>query len=142
MKKLPGRKKKGIKRKTLIKKLDTYFSQYIRWSHADSRGHVKCVKCSTVKHVKEMQNGHFMSRRHYSTRWLFANCGPQCYSCNIGNQGRQYEYSKYIDHIYGKGTAQLIADRSNTIKRYTDEELKTLAEYYKNKVDEYIYKHS
>lgn len=119
-----------------------YFSQYIRWHHANADGMVKCVTCSTIKHVKEMQNGHFISRRHYSTRWLFANCGAQCYGCNIGSQGRQYEFSKYIDQVHGKGTAQRIADISEVSRKYTDIELKTLAQVYKTKVDEYINKYS
>ena len=119
-----------------------YFSRYIRWSHADADGLVKCVTCSTKKHVKEMQNGHFISRRHYSTRWLFTNCGPQCYGCNIGSQGKQYEFSKYIEKVHGKGTAQSIADRSEISRKYTEQELIILAQLYKTKVDEYINKHS
>ena len=114
----------------------------MRWSHADADGLVQCITCSTKKHVKAMQNGHFMSRRHYSTRWLESNCAPQCYGCNIGSQGKQFEFYKYIDKIHGKGTAQRIADRSQVSRKYTDEELKILAQLYKTKVDEYINKHS
>lgn len=137
-----GRKKKVTKRKTLIKNLDMYFSRYVRWLHADADGMVKCSTCSTTKHIKEMQNGHFMSRRHYSTRWLLNNCAPQCYGCNIGSQGRQFEFSKYIDKTHGAGTAQHIQDRSKLSRKYTDAELKILAQYYKEKVDELINKHS
>ena len=119
-----------------------YFSRYVRWLHADADGMVKCSTCSTTKHVKEMQNGHFMSRRHYSTRWLLTNCAPQCYGCNIGNQGAQFQMSKYIDKTHGAGTAQHIQDRSKLSRKYTDAELKILAQYYKEKVDELINKHS
>lgn len=133
---------KRTKRKTLVKKLDMYFSRYIRWSNADSDGNVKCTTCSTIKHVKEMQNGHFMSRRHYSTRWHVKNCSPQCYGCNIGSQGMQFKFSKYIDEKYGPGTAQKLEDRAAESRKYTDTELETLANHYKNKVDEYTNKHS
>jgi len=142
LRRLQERKKKATKRKTLVKNLDMYFSRYIRWSHADSDGMVQCVTCNAPpKHVKEMQCGHFMSRRYYSTRWMLKNCSPQCYSCNIGCQGRQYKHSLYIDRTYGEGTAQKIADRSELSRKYTNEELKTLANHYKKKVDELCTKH-
>ena len=141
MRRLQGRKKKGTKRRTLVKNLDMYFSRYIRWSHADSDGNVKCITCDTIKHVKEMQCGHFMSRRHYSTRWLIKNCAPQCYGCNIGSQGQQYRYSQYIDRVHGEGAAEAIADRSELSRKYTNEELITLSHYYKKKVDELSTKH-
>lgn len=136
LKKSKERKKKPTKRRTLIKNLDMYFSRYIRWYHADPDGLVKCVTCSTKKHVKKMQNGHFISRRHYSTRWLFTNCFAQCYSCNIGSQGMQWEFGKYIDRVYGIGTAQLVSDRSKMSRKFTDHELKVLTQVYKNKADE------
>ena len=127
----------------MIKNLDMYFSRYVRWSHADADGMVKCKTCTTIKHVKEMQNGHFISRRHYSTRWLYTNCAPQCYGCNINLFTFLFiKFSKYIDKTHGAGTAQHIADRSELSRKYTDAELKTLAQYYKEKVDELINKHS
>ena len=89
-----------------------------------------------------MQNGHFMSRRHYSCRWLIKNTAPQCYGCNIGSQGQQFKFSKYIDEKYGPGTAQKLEDRAAESRKYTDAELEMLANHYKNKVDEYTNKHS
>lgn len=50
--------------------------------------------------------------------------------------------SKYLDKKYGPGTAQHIQDRSKLSRKYTDAELKILAQYYKDKVDELINKHS
>ena len=75
-------------RKYLVKKLDTLFSLYIRLKSADKYGNVKCYTCNTKRHYKDyMQCGHFISRRHYITRWKETNAKPQCYSCNVGNQG-------------------------------------------------------
>lgn len=135
-------RKKRTKRKTLVSNLDKFFSRFVRWSNADSDGNVKCSTCETIKHVKEMQNGHFMSRRHYSTRWHVKNTAPQCYGCNIGSQGMQFKFSKYLDKKYGPGTAQHMEDRAELSRKYTDAELKILAQYYKDKVDELINKHS
>ena len=114
----------------------------MRWSTADSDGNVKCATCDTKKHVKDMQNGHFQSRKNYSTRWVVKNCSVQCYGCNIGSQGEQFKMSKYLDMKYGPGTAQHMEDRAALSRKYTDAELKILAQYYKDKVDELISKHS
>lgn len=88
-----------------------------------------------------MQCGHFMSRRHYATRWIEKNTAPQCYGCNIGDQGRQYAMSKYLDKKYGPGTAEHMYQRSKDSRKYTNEELIQLTKYYKNKTDEYTNKH-
>ena len=90
-----------------------------------------------------MQNGHFMSRRHYSLRWhAYGNCSPQCYGCNIGSQGNQFKHGQYIDKKYGEGTAQRLLERSTELVKYGNEELIQLTKHYNNKVDEYINKHS
>ena len=55
----------------------------------------------------------------------------------------QFKFSKYLDKKYGPGTAQHMEDRARAVSRkYTDAELKILAQYYKDKVDELINKHS
>jgi len=72
-------------RKSLVIKLDTVFSQYIRRKDAINEI-ATCVTCNKKDHYKKLQCGHFMSRRHYSTRWDENNVGVQCYGCNITNQ--------------------------------------------------------
>ena len=138
-----GQKKKKVKRKTLVKKLDSAFSKYIRWRDADTDGYVKCSTCEAVKPVDKMQCGHFMSRRYHSLRWhKYGNCNPQCYGCNIMDQGRQYVHSKYIDKRYGTGTAEELLKRSKEKRKYNNEELIQLTKYYNSKVNEYTNKHS
>lgn len=127
----------------MVKKLDTAFSQYIRWRDADADGYVKCSTCEAIKPVDKMQCGHFMSRRYYSLRWhKFGNCSSQCYGCNIMDQGRQYVHSKYIDKRWGEGTADELLKRSKEKRKYTNEELIQLTKYYNSKVNEYTNKHS
>ena len=105
--------KKKVSRKLLVRKLDAAFSKYIRWRAADADGNVQCVTCKRVDEIKSMQNGHFMSRKHYS-----------------------------LDKEYGEGTAMRLLERSTVIRKYTDAELIQLEKHYNNKVDEYINKHS
>ena len=81
-----------ISRKGLVKKLDTIFSIFIRLRKANELGEVSCYTCGKKDHYKKMQCGHFMSRKHYSTRWEELNCQVQCYSCNVMRYGEQYKY--------------------------------------------------
>ena len=109
---MPKNAKKPIKGK-LVKKLDIVFSRWVRMSNADHRGFCECVTCGKKEHWKQIQAGHFMSRRHYSTRWDEDNVKPQCKACNVFNQGRQYEYSIYL----GKDLSDdLLAKSRQTIK--------------------------
>jgi hypothetical protein len=38
-----------------------------------------------------------MSRARYATRWHEDNCRPQCYGCNVMQQGRQYDFGLNLD---------------------------------------------
>lgn len=80
-------KKKGKSQVSLKRKLDSVFSQYIRQKYADKNGMVKCYTCSTVKHWKEIQNGHWIPRHNLATRFSEDNCRPQCVACNMFQKG-------------------------------------------------------
>lgn len=126
--KKPNKRKKPS-RKQIVSKLDAVFSKYIRHKYAVG-GVVECYTCGVKKPIKEMQNGHFISRRHYATRWSELNCKPQCYGCNVGAQGRQYEFGLHLDADYGPGTAEEILFESRKITKYTDNELLEKIEHY------------
>lgn len=117
-----------ITRKGLIKKLDTIFSQYIRLRTANGNGYVECVTCGKVDFWKNMDCGHFMSRKYMSTRWHEDNCQVQCKSCNVFRYGEQYKYSIFLgskkaDHLYklSKETLKLFdTDIKDMIKIYEE----------------------
>ena len=118
-----------ISRKGLIRKLDRAFSLYIRTRNAKNEI-VECVTCGVKKHYTEMDAGHFVSRRHYATRWTSSNCHVQCKKCNNWGAGESYLMGKYIDKAYGVGTADELITLSRQIKKFTDEDLKELIEKY------------
>ena len=91
-------KRKKPTRSKLVKKLDILFSQFVRVSNADKNGYCTCVTCGKKGHWKDgsIQAGHFMSRKHYSTRWDIRNVKPQCVGCNMFKSGEQYKYSIYL----------------------------------------------
>jgi hypothetical protein len=82
------KKPKSKTQAQLKKELDKVFSIFIRQKYADtSTGIVKCYTCSTYKHWKEIQNGHWIPRNVLATRFSEDNCRPQCVGCNMFQKG-------------------------------------------------------
>ena len=125
-----------VKRKTLIKKLDAIFSEYIRRKHADENGIVKCYTCNVKKFWKGegMQNGHFISRKSRILRWDERNCRSQCYSCNCHFYGRQYVFALNLNKEYGYNIAEELLIESKKIIKQSDQDLLDLIDEYKEKV--------
>ena len=124
--------KKKLSRSKIVKKLDAEFSRFIRLKYSDHNGYVKCYTCNRIKHYKDsMQNGHFMSRRYYSTRWNEDNCRPQCYGCNCHAQGRSYEFSLNLNKEYGYEISLELLQLSKETVKISNPELLEKIEYYK-----------
>ena len=127
---------KKIKRSSLIKKLDTVFSIYIRRKDAVN-DMAKCVTCGKVDHWSKLQNGHWASRRHYSTRWDENNCHVQCSSCNVFRAGEIYLYTKYLCSKFGNNFPEDLYIKSQKAVKFTDIDLKDMIEQYKDKLKEF-----
>jgi len=106
-------------RSKLVKKLDTVFSQWIRLSNADNNKNCICITCNKTFFWKEIQAGHFMSRKHYSIRWDERNVKPQCVGCNVFKYGEQYKFSLFL----GKDAAEVLYLKSKEIVKFTNYEL-------------------
>ena len=122
-----------VKRSTLVKNLDTVFSQYIRLRYAKNEI-AECYTCGKKDNYKKLQAGHFASRRHYATRWNEYNVQVQCYSCNIGLQGMQFEFGKRLNLQYGNNFAEDLLIESKKAVKFTDLDLKDMIEQYKYKL--------
>ena len=124
---------KKLTRSQLVKKLDTVFSQYIRLK--DSKDGIgTCITCGKQDHWKNLQAGHFMSRKHYSTRWDEDNVKIQCSSCNVFRYGEQYKFSLYL----GKKKAQKLLADSRKIVTFASDELEDMFIHYSNEVKKLI----
>jgi len=121
---------KKTSRKNLIKKLDTVFSLYIRLSNADRNGNCNCFTCGKTLHWKKIQAGHFMSRKHYATRWVEDNVKPQCSACNVFRYGEQYLFSKKL----GEQLSDKMLRDSREIVKFTDIDILQLIELYSLKL--------
>jgi len=118
----------------LKKDLDAVFSKYIRWYYADDNGMVQCYTCGQVKPVKQMQNGHFQSRRHTSTRFEINNCRPQCVKCNMFAQGEQYLFGQLLKAEIGEEAVEEIIALSRKSVKYSKADLEYLIDLYKQKL--------
>ena len=122
-------------KKKLSKKLDVIFSKYIRWYYADANGYVECYTCGVTKPVKEMQCGHFQSRRHYATRWHTDNCKPQCVKCNMFMQGNIWVYGNKLKAEIGDVKFNKLIQLSNSTVKYTQQDYLDMLEYYKKELN-------
>jgi hypothetical protein len=120
----------------LKKELDTIFSLYIRLRDATDEGVVQCFTCSRISHYKSgMQNGHFQSRRHHSTRWNEQNCQVQCIKCNLYEQGEQFRFGIALDHKYGESTSEELEFLARTIMKVSRIDYEDKISYYKDLVE-------
>lgn len=125
-------------RKSIIKRLDTVFSLYIRLKDSNNEI-VECYTCGKTAHFQDgMQCGHFQSRKFYATRWDVDNCKVQCISCNVFKYGEQYKFGIKLDSEYGKGTAEKLSIKSKKIIKYSNEDLIEMIENYNNLVNQLI----
>ena len=123
-----------MKRSTIVKNLDTWFSKYVRLLNAQD-GFVRCYTCGTLRKWNDrIDAGHFQTRSKYSTRRDEMNVKPQCKGCNMTNGGQQYLFGQRLDEEYGEGTADQILFKSNQLAKFSNAELQEMIKDYKAKV--------
>lgn len=121
-------------RKTLVKKLDTIFSIYIRRKNSNQEL-AECFTCGKQTYWKDLHCGHFQGRRHISTRWDDINCQVQCAGCNTFRGGEQFLFGKNLDLKYGKGTAEKLHIKSKKIMKLSIDDISILITKYKDLVN-------
>jgi len=127
---------KKLTRSKIVKKLDAVFSQYIRLKDSVD-GMATCFTCGKQDHWKKLQNGHFQSRKHYTTRWDEMNCQVQCAGCNVFKYGEQYIFGVNLDQKYGPGTSNELFIKSRQSIKFADFELEDMIIKYKKLVDSF-----
>ena len=128
---------KKLTRSKLIKKLDTIFSRWVRLSNSVNEI-CTCVTCGKESHWKDIQAGHFISRKHYSTRWDERNCLPQCVGCNVFKYGEQFIFGKNLDQKYYAGLSDELYYKAKGIVKFSNFEIEEMIIKYKNLVNELI----
>ena len=115
----------------LKKELDKWFSLFIRLSNANSEGLAQCFTCGKVDYYKNLQNGHFQSRKFLATRFDLKNCQVQCAGCNVFRYGEQYKFAVNLDAKYGEGTAEKLEIQARQTVKITRVEYQDYISYYK-----------
>lgn len=112
------------------------FSEWIRLRDSDENGYCKCITSGRYVHWKLCDAGHFISRRHKSTKFHEQNVNAQSRNDNRFNAGNQYAYSKAIDRKYGPGTADKLLVMSRMTCKRDQFEIDVMTKYYSEKVKE------
>lgn len=87
-----------------VEKAAKLMQKLVRLKAADKDGYCTCVTCGKVDHYKNMQGGHFYSRRHLIFKLYIENCHPQCPGCNMYGMKTtkiQEAYRIYMEDMYG-----------------------------------------
>lgn len=119
-------------------KLSKVFSQFIRLSHAGEMGYCKCFTCGKITLWRQMHCGHFRKRFHKNTKYNLKNNHPQCFECNIENDGMYSVYQQNLDEVYGEGTAQELVVLSNAICKLSEQDYAEMLKEYEIKVKQLL----
>lgn len=124
----------------LKKDADKFFSKYVRYRDGEPRNGeyiAECITCGVIKPIKQLQAGHFVSRRVNALRFEEENVNAQCTGCNLFKAGEQYLYAKNLDLKYGDGKAEELMSRRHETHRFTKEELEEIIHDSKEQIKFY-----
>lgn len=133
----PKAKKKKKRSKsigTLLNECANLVQKYVRLKACDSNLYVTCVTCGKRGHYKEMDGGHFISRKYVATKLLEENIHPQCKYCNLHLRGNLIRYTLYMQEMYGKDFINELERMKNEGRKWMRYEVEELIEDYKNKI--------
>lgn len=88
--------------KRLIHELDKVTSEYVRKSRADKNGLAYCYTCGARLPWRQLDCGHFRSRRFIQTRFDLDNLRPQCQACNRYKHGNLEIYRQKLVRELGE----------------------------------------
>lgn len=111
----------------LKKKADAAFSAYIR-----QRDCGVCFTCGVKRPWKDMQAGHFVSRRHLSTRYHEKNVHCQCVQCNVFLKGNMVKYARSLMDKYGDNIIEDLDNLSKIIVPFKRADYESIINAYKH----------
>lgn len=117
----------------LVEDADVWFSKYIRLLYASSDGMVECYTSGKKMRWQEIQCGHFISRKHFATRWMPDNCRPQSEYENCHLHGNMEVFRKKLEQERS-GLPEWLEEQAREVCKPTRDELKQLIIEYRGKV--------
>lgn len=132
---LQRKPKKTSTSSSLKNKLDAVFSRYIRLRDMIPGTTVfRCISCGMIKPITVADCGHYINRKHMSTRFSEINCNAQCRSCNRFDEGNMPGYRKGLIKKYGEQRVVLLEAQKNETRQYTAFEYEALIAHYKGEI--------
>jgi hypothetical protein len=120
---------KPKKQKTVAKLREeaaVLLQKLVRMKAADEHGLASCVTCGKRQHYKEMDGGHFISRKWTATKLIEENIHPQCKGCNQYASGRHDDYSLYMVDTYGIEMVRELNDKKRELCKQNRIELEDI----------------
>lgn len=127
--------KKSPTLSTLVDKLDTVFSKYIRLRDAMPSGTFRCISCGRIKPIEQADCGHFHSRRHMSTRFDEDNCHAECRACNRFSADHIIGYRENLIKKIGQQRFLILEVKAHDTKKWSHFELEQLIKYYRARIE-------
>ena len=113
----PKKRKKKTARQQLERQLDAVVREIVL------RRDGRCVVCGKTTNL---QCGHLITRTKRSVRWDLKNCNVQCAGCNFYHEHNPHPYVNWFIGRYGLAEYESLFARSETIGKYTIDQLETM----------------
>ena len=120
---------KPKKQKTVAKLREeaaVLLQKLVRMKAADENGLATCVTCGKRQHYKEMDGGHFISRKWTATKLVEENVHPQCKGCNQYASGKYDDYALYMVDTYGIEMVRELNDKKRELCKQNRIELEDI----------------
>ena len=113
--------------KSAVKYVAVRFQLMRRLQESDDYGFCVCITSGKRIHFKQIDAGHYMSRRHHSTVFMSDNCWPQSKKNNYHDSGDPVAYRMSLNKKIGQSRVQQIEKTAHQVqKQFTKEELALL----------------
>lgn len=131
----PDRKKRAMAR------ADMEFSKFIRTR--DSQNYYgkafTCISCGRTLPIRQADCGHYINRRHMSTRFSELNCNAQCSQCNRFDEGNIQGYRKGLFFKIGPDKLEELEHAKFISQKFTAFDLEEIAKHYKEETKRFPY---
>lgn len=119
---------------SLKNKLDDVFSEFIRLRDSRDDGTFVCISCGRLLPYDQADCGHYINRKHMSTRFSEKNCNAQCRSCNCFDEGNIQGYRRGLIAKYGEPVVLMLEASKNQINKLSEFEYKAMIDHYRKEV--------
>lgn len=119
---------------SLKNKLDAVFSEFIRLRDSRDNGTFTCISCGRLLPYDQADCGHYINRKHMSTRFSEKNCNAQCRSCNRFDEGNIQGYRRGLIAKYGEPVVLMLEASKNQINKLSEFEYKAMIDHYRKEV--------